>query len=190
MIVCDFDEEEVKLAEAEWHDLPFGIRVKLRPQSGLLSATIEAQISRDLYLLQMGEDVLERYGFDADEVGLLADRDVAMGFAMMLRYVARGVALIEDWNLVDKAKSPIPIETETVRKFFHVGPFKGSGPYLMAAFARICDAPAQLRAEEGNGSGSSPSGATAEEQSTAETAETPAKPAPSADVAPDSSVPK
>ncbi|MET3665902.1 hypothetical protein [Caulobacter sp. 1776] len=189
-IVCDFDEREVECGDAEWHDLPFGVRLLIRPQTGLLSATVEAQIARDLYLLQMGEDVLERYGFSPDEVGLLADKDVSMGFAMMVRATARGLALIEDWNLVDKDGVTIELTAEKVRKFFHLGPVKGSGPVLMAAFSRIIDTPAQIRAAEGNGSGSSLNGATAAGPNTAQTAGTPERPAPSADAAVDSSARK
>lgn len=189
-ITVDFDQVDEACAEAQWHDLPFGIRLKLRPQTGLLSATVEAQIGRDLYLMQQGEDVLERYGFSADEVGLLADHDVSMGFAMMIRATARGLALIEEWNLVDKAGVSIELTAETVRKFFHLGPFPGSGPILMAAFGRICDAPALRRAAEGNGSGSSLNGATAAGPNTAKTAAKSAKRARSVAGAGGSSAPK
>lgn len=181
VVVADFRQVEQAMAEAAWRQFSFGIRLKIRPQTGLLSATVEAQIARDLYLLHQGEDVLSRYGFDPDEVGLLAEPDIGLGFAMMIRATAKGLAMIEDWNLVDAAQTPIPINAETVRKLFHLGPLPGAGPVLMMEFQTFCDTPGHVLAAEKNVSGSSSNGVTAGEPNTAKGAGSSETPAPLAD---------
>jgi hypothetical protein len=177
-VVADFGKVEQTMAEAAWRTFSFGVRLRIRPQTGLLSATVEAQISRDLYLLHQGEDVLSRYGFDPDEVGLLAEPDIGLGFAMMIRATAKGLAMIEAWNLVDADQVPIDINAETVRKLFHLGPIPGAGPVLMMEFQTLCDTPGHILAAEKNGFGSSSNGGTAGEPNTAKVAANSETPAP------------
>lgn len=167
-VTCDFDSVEVAVGEPVWKDFSYGVRLNLRAQTGLLEAMVEGRIARELYALRQGEDILANYGFSPDEAGLLADADVAVGFAMIMRTTAKGVALIADWNLVDAEKQPIPITSETVRKLFHLGPFPGSGPILMQEFQQVCEARRVVLDSEKNGSGSSPNGATAAGQNTAQ----------------------
>jgi hypothetical protein len=189
-VTADYDAVEQACGEATWRKLPFGVQLKMRPATGLISATVEAQVARELFMLQQGEDVLTQYGFEAEEVGLLADEQISIGFVTLMRAAIRGKALIEEWNLDDRSGEPVPITLETLRKFFHLGPIPGSGPLLLLAFNRLCDAPDQALVSEKNGSGSSPNGASAEERNTAQIAAPPEKPAPSADGARGSSARK
>lgn len=160
-VTFDVEVASQPVGPGVWRDLGCGVWVKVRPETGLLAASIQAQISRELYAFHAGQDVLGRYGFSADDVGLLAEANVATGFAVMLDAIIRGAALIEDWNLADVAGAPVPIETASLKALFDQGVVPGTGGVLMAAFRRICDEPALKRAQEGNGSAPSPNGATA-----------------------------
>lgn len=189
-VTADYEAVEQRCGEAQWRNLPFGVQLKMRPTTGLISATIEAEMAREMTMLQLGEDVLTQYGFSPDEAGLLADEQIALGFATIMRAAKRGKAVIEDWNLDGPDGEPIPITLETLRKFFHLGPAPGSGSILLMHFNRLCDTPDLVLASEKNVSGSSLNGGSAEEQNTARTAAPPPSPAPSADAAPDNSARK
>ena len=178
VVSCDFSGAHAAPAESEWRELPFGVRVKLRTETGLVSASIEAQVARDLYAFHQGQDVLGRYGFSADEAGLLADANIAAGFGMMLHACIRGVAIIEAWNLVDPDGQPYEVSHANVQGLFQHGVGPGTGGVLMSAFQRMCDAPRRARTAEGNGSAPSPNGVTAAERPTAADAERKASPAP------------
>lgn len=180
VVSCDFAGAHAAPAESEWRELPFGVRVKLRAETGLVSASIEAQVARDLYAFHQGQDVLGRYGFSADEAGLLADANIATGFGMMLHACIRGVAVIEDWNLVDPDGQPYEVSHANVQGLFQHGVGPGTGGVLMSAFQRMCDAPRRARAAEGNGSAPSPSGGIAAERPTAPDAGKKDSPAPPA----------
>jgi len=161
-VECNFAAAEVAAGEAQWRDMPHGVCLKMRSLNGLVSASIQARLSQELYAFRQGEDVVSRYGFSTEDAGLLADEHISAGFAMILHNIVRGVVLIVDWNLVDGAQAPIPITEQTLRSFFQFGPLPGTGATMMAAFQQICDAPAVALGQEKKGSASSLSGVTAE----------------------------
>lgn len=177
VVRVDFTAARGDRLPAAWNLLALGVRVKLREETGLVAAAIQAKLARDLYAFHQGHDVLSRYGFDDEDAGLLAEPDIALGFATMLDACVRGEMLIVEWNLVDAEDAPVPITASTVAALFNAGPLPGTGGMMLAAWRRLIDEPRSRRIAEGNVSAPSPNGATAGEPSTAEGAEPKAPPA-------------
>jgi hypothetical protein len=189
-VVVDFHATRARVGQAEWHDLPFGIAMKLRVLVGMTAAAIEGQIAADLYAFHQGEDVLAEYGYDPADVGLLADPAIAKGWARMHTACVRGTALIEDWNLVTPQGDPVEITPANIQQLFNLGPFPGSGAVLLSAFNRIVDAPAQRIAAEKKGSPPSQNGGSAAGASTAPPVDPAETLAPMADGSTETSAPK
>lgn len=179
MLRVDFTQTAEAAKGPEWRDLPFGVRLQLLPPTGLVSASIEAQISRELAKFNAGQDVLSDYGFNSDEAGLLADEDIALGFAGLITAVINAANLVVDWNLADLAGEKLPIDRRSLTGLFHQGPVPGSGAAIMAAFNYYLRAPRAALAAEKNGSSSSLSGVSAVEENIAPDADRKGSPVPS-----------
>jgi hypothetical protein len=167
----------VTAAASRWCDLAAGVRVKLRPFTGLTSLAVEAEVATELHAFRKGAGVLQRLGISAREFGALADPNVQLGVGMFLRAVVTGRALIEEWNVEDASGQAAPVTAESIAALFNE---PQAGPQVLAAFQTAVEEPLKGQREEGEPSGASPSGSSAEAPDTAEAALRPAPPVPEA----------
>lgn len=148
---------------ARWCDLAAGVRVKLRPLTGIASLAIEAEVATELHALRGGTNVLQRLGLNGQHFGALADPNVHLGVGIFLRAVVTGRALIEDWNVEDDG-GPAAITAQSVAALFNE---PQAGPQILTSFQAAVEEPLRRQREEGEPSAASPSGTSAQAAVTA-----------------------
>ena len=122
-------------AAPEWVELPGGLRVLLRPRSGILDAAVQMRIGQELAAFRAATPNLAAYGFDPPEAGRLLDPELAAAFAGFLIAVVQAAVYLSDWNLVDDAGASIPITGRNVSTLFREGLDGDGGWLLLDAFA-------------------------------------------------------
>jgi hypothetical protein len=179
-VVFDIAARDAALGEATWHQLPAGVRFKMRPLAGLDHVGIGVEVEERRRALAEGGDILDEFGFDSSQLPLLMDEKVAVGFVHLMRLSLIAKRVVDDWNLVDASGAPVPMETGMFFALFNAGPAPGLGPVMVSAFESIVLRPlARVNAEK-KGSAASPSGDTAAAANTAPGAETSGSAAPPA----------
>ncbi|WP_186002391.1 hypothetical protein [Mycobacterium sp. KBS0706] len=156
-----------------WIDLPFGVRVRVRPMT---TAIREQAVARGLRLAaELGQhaEAVEQAGGAVVGLPELLDPDARAGMSQMLYVQGLAQAAILEWEgvLEQDSDDPAPVSDEKVAEVF------AFFPAIADSFTVQYTAPMREAIVEGKGSRSSPGGTTGEAPIIAEGAGTKGSPA-------------
>lgn len=163
-----------------WHDLGYGVRVRMRPCTSIEAAAAEAAAKAKVRDVLAGRDALAEIGLEPPDAAMLADPFWIVGLTRWLHDAALACRLIEAWEGVYLPSSldgaddrPAPLTAGAVAELMRIEPVQRA--FEAAAYADLA-----LLLDEGKESPPPPSGSAAEAANTAPGAATPEPPAPTA----------
>jgi hypothetical protein len=147
-------------------DLPFGVKVTVRPITTPIWHQAQAFASRAILALIEGEEIRDDLGINRDCVPDLDDPDAKEGFRQLLFAQALARAAIMSWNgVLAEDGTPAKVTPAAINELMLVHAFAEA--FIIRYTARI------IRGlDEGNASGPSPNGTSAMGPNTAKRAAT------------------
>jgi hypothetical protein len=133
----------------EWATLAPGVKWLIRPLTGEVQAVVSARVARAVGSLQEGRGVLEEAGFEAEDLGQLADLDVLAGLSVFLGAAYLADLLVEAWHGIEDPDTGEEVELTPVaiRAALRLGA-PGGGSALMEPFLAYVQRPQQPIAAE------------------------------------------